>query len=209
MNLQDAKALALEKMEEHGLIDRRWYFEFDNAKNAFGRCFYSKCKITLSKYLVELNSVEQVLDTILHEIAHALVGPGHNHDEVWRRCAIRIGCNGERCYNKHNDNVVTPKGKYQASCPNCHKVHHRHKQPKAHIRQSCGHCGNGRYNEAKRLIWTLTPVEVFNPRPVHAQPIIAHNHNADISLAEQKRLKRNEQSRLCKQRQRDKLKRVI
>lgn len=29
---------------------------------------------------------------LLHEIAHALVRPGHGHDQVWKDKALQIGC---------------------------------------------------------------------------------------------------------------------
>ncbi len=42
---------------------------------------------------------EEVKDTILHEIAHALVGKAHHHDDVWRAKALEIGCSGRRCHD--------------------------------------------------------------------------------------------------------------
>ena len=38
-----------------------------------------------------------IRDTLLHEIARAIVGPGHAHDAVWRTAARRIGCTAKRC----------------------------------------------------------------------------------------------------------------
>ena len=70
MNLKDAEELALSLMRKHGLS--HWEFGFDRAKRRFGACNFSKKRISLSKYLTEVNEIEQVRDTILHEIAHAL-----------------------------------------------------------------------------------------------------------------------------------------
>ena len=39
---------------------------------------------------------EELIDTVLHEVAHALVGPEHNHDRVWKLAAMRIGCTADR-----------------------------------------------------------------------------------------------------------------
>ena len=36
-------------------------------------------------------------DTILHEMAHALVGQVHGHDAVWQ--AQVLGCSGRRCHD--------------------------------------------------------------------------------------------------------------
>ena len=38
-----------------------------------------------------------LVDTLLHEIAHAIVGPGHAHDAVWQTAARRIDCKAKRC----------------------------------------------------------------------------------------------------------------
>jgi len=39
----------------------------------------------------EERSDELVRDTLLHEIAHALVGTAHGHDEVWKAKCLEIG----------------------------------------------------------------------------------------------------------------------
>jgi predicted SprT family Zn-dependent metalloprotease len=118
MNTQEAHRIALNLMEHHGLIQKGWKFEFDKGRRRFGVCKYRKKLIGLSKQLTELNSLETVKDTILHEIAHALVGIGHGHDHVWKNKAIEIGCNGKRCYGEH---VILPTGNYEAYCRYCQK----------------------------------------------------------------------------------------
>ena len=37
-------------------------------------------------------------ESLLHEIAHALVGRKHNHDAEWKAKAREIGCTGERTH---------------------------------------------------------------------------------------------------------------
>ena len=59
-----------------------------------------------------------VENTILHEIAHALVGRGHGHDYVWRSKALEIGCDGERCHS-HEKDIENVRYKYLATCPIC------------------------------------------------------------------------------------------
>lgn len=136
MKLEEAQKLAIELMDEHGLIDKRWYFQFDNAVRRFGCCKHRLKQITLSKKLVALNDEAQVKDTILHEIAHALVGAGHGHDSVWKAKALEIGCNGERCYSSKE--VTRPEAKFKATCGKCGHVHKRNRRPKRPT--SCGVC---------------------------------------------------------------------
>jgi len=124
MQLFKAKELAETLMAEHGLF--HWGFEFDRAKRRFGCCHFTDKKITLSSELVKLNDEGRVKNTILHEIAHALVGSRHGHNAVWRAKAIEIGCDGQRCYTQKNTEVV--KGKLTAVCPNCGHVHYKHRK---------------------------------------------------------------------------------
>ena len=149
MKLFEARVLAIQLMDKHGLLDTGWHFEFDNAKRRFGVCKYGMKRIGLSKHLTELNDEARVKNTILHEIAHALVGHKNGHNWVWRSKAIEIGCDGERCYN--NREVATPEAKYEAVCVGCGHVHKKHKRPTRTA--SCGKCSGGRYNETYRLVW--------------------------------------------------------
>jgi len=132
MTLNEAKALAIKLMDKHGLIDDGWSFKFDKAKKRYGCCMYSKKIISLSAPLNELRDVLNVKNTILHEIAHALVGSGHGHNNVWRSKALEIGCNGQRCSND-----VRLKGNWVGECPNGH-VTYKHRRPKR--KSSCGIC---------------------------------------------------------------------
>ena len=151
MNLIKTEKLANELLKKHGLINKGWRFEFDNAPRRFGCCKYRSKRITLSKKLTELNDEENVLDTILHEIAHALT-PGHHHDSVWRTKALEIGCDGNRCYS--SDEVVTPESKYIAKCSGCGMIHKKHRQPKN--TSSCGKCDR-KYNPTYKLTYVVNP----------------------------------------------------
>ena len=141
MILLDAQRLTEKLMNQHNLNEMGWRFEFDNSKRRFGCCNYTHKKITLSRHLVLLNDETRVTNTILHEIAHALVGSGHGHDNVWRRKAIQIGCDGKRCYTEKN--TVTPAAKYVAICKGCGAEAKRQRKPQR--TSSCGRCSN-RFN---------------------------------------------------------------
>lgn len=79
-------------ISKHGL--RSWRFGFDQASRRGGRCAFDRQEISLSEQFAVAASHDEVTDTILHEIAHALVGPKHAHDAVWKAAAQRIGCSG-------------------------------------------------------------------------------------------------------------------
>lgn len=91
--------LAVGLMRQHGL--NGWTFEFDNAKRRAGVCRY-RCKvISLSRHYVRLNAdnYEDIRDTILHEIAHAIAGFKAAHGPAWKAVCRRIGAKPERCYD--------------------------------------------------------------------------------------------------------------
>ncbi len=116
MNLTDATTLIIQAFEKHNLFSKGWSFEWDNAKNRFGQCRYGSKVISMSRVLTELNPEAEVLDTILHEIAHALAGPSHDHDWMWRMLAKQVGARPERCFGRE---TVTPPAKYVGTCQDC------------------------------------------------------------------------------------------
>jgi predicted SprT family Zn-dependent metalloprotease len=136
-----ARALLL----EHGLHD--WSAALDRAKTRAGACRFGRRQITLSAALTRLHSEAEVRDTILHEVAHALAGPGHGHDEVWRAIALRIGCSGLRVVPPDAPRV---EGPWRGTCPRGH-VRHRHRRPQRPL--SCGTCSRT-FDVHHLLEWT-------------------------------------------------------
>lgn len=127
MTLIEIENLARQLMKQHHL--NFWKFEFNNRKSAIGLCNEKRKTIYLSKILTPQMKYEDVKDTILHEIAHALVGIRHGHNSIWRAKAISIGCNGQRCTSeKALDIDITAK--YEATCKNCGHVHKANRRKK-------------------------------------------------------------------------------
>jgi len=117
MNLYAAREMARSLMAAHGLSG--WAFSFDHARRRFGSCAWGRRRISLSRVLTLLNSEEEVRDTILHEIAHALC-PRDGHGAKWKAMCVRIGARPVRCYS-HSD-VVTPvrrAARFAIGCPRC------------------------------------------------------------------------------------------
>lgn len=133
MTKSEARNLAIELMSKHNLS--HWRFEFNTRKRALGICKHGLNVIGLSSYLLPSMSTDIVRNTILHEIAHALVGRGHGHDYVWRAKALEIGCDGERCASiELEENTLA---KYSAQCSECGYVHNRHRRPKRESSCNC------------------------------------------------------------------------
>jgi predicted SprT family Zn-dependent metalloprotease len=170
--LNDVKKLAIELLAkdftfstyygEHTLnaMDLGYYFEFDNAKRAFGRCFYGVKKITLSMPLCveNLDKIEtRIKNTMLHELAHAFcvhvygIKFGKGHGSNWKSIARQIGCDGERCFD--GDSVNKPKAKYTLVCDSCSTETPKYKMIKRTY--ACAKCCNqhnfGRYSDKYKL----------------------------------------------------------
>lgn len=124
MDTKVALTLARELMNQHGL--QFWNLKLDSAKRRCGQCRYSTRTLSFSRGYLTLNSESDIRDTILHEIAHALVGPGHHHDAYWQGKAKSIGCNGMRCASEH---VKMPEGRYHGICLDCGRRFEAHRKP--------------------------------------------------------------------------------
>lgn len=138
MKTFEAEKLAKQLMLQH--LGNDGDFKWGKAVATFGSCYYPTVKrngyIRLSSVLTEKNSVKHVTDTILHEIAHALVGRGNGHNNVWKRKARQLGCRAEATssdgvvgdpkfvmYSPNTGNIVhkwmrSPTAKMRASMPN-------------------------------------------------------------------------------------------
>ena len=93
---------ARELLEQYQLS--LWSFQFDNGRKRAGSCQYGTQVISLSYEFAKHAPAEEIHDTLLHEIAHALVGKAHHHDDLWRAkaspLAVLVGavmsCNSPR-----------------------------------------------------------------------------------------------------------------
>lgn len=145
MELHDARRLGRALLDEHGLHD--WDLVFDGAKRRAGICREGRRQIGLSAPLTQLHPDAEVRDTVLHEIAHALVGVRHGHDRVWRAAAVRIGCSGRRCSAEDAPRI---DGDWVGHCPAGHRVT-RHRRPERPA--ACKRCSS-QFEVAHLITWT-------------------------------------------------------
>ena len=145
VDLRDAYAMAEHLLEAHGLDD--WGVAFDNAKRRAGICRFGERTLGLSAPLTAVHSEDDVRDTILHEIAHALVGPRHGHDATWQAKARAIGCSGERCVSP--DAPAAPAA-WLGTCSGGHTLE-RHRRPERVL--TCGLCSSV-FDLAHVYAWT-------------------------------------------------------
>jgi predicted SprT family Zn-dependent metalloprotease len=139
MELHEIEKHAKALMTAHGV--GALPFEFDNAKRRLGATHLMRIgnttlakKITLSRHYAAILPPDEIRNTILHEIAHALT-PGHGHDAVWRAACRKVGAKPERCAAPS----AKPDAPIEGRCPTCEvKVSEHHRMPRSvYVHRSC------------------------------------------------------------------------
>ena len=112
-------------------------------KKTFGYCQYNrifKCveKIAISKYVLDYGTDDEILNILLHELAHAKVyhdepNSNHGHDYVWRDACRDLGAEPSRLTNPSDrlKQALQNASKYVLVCPNHGVVAHRERRPRA------------------------------------------------------------------------------
>ena len=154
---QMAQSLIAEHLNDHyapGVQSNPWSFKWNNRSTAFGLCSYPDRTIQLSKLLCDVNTEETIRDTLLHEIAHALVGVQAGHGPIWQAQARAIGADP----NSTSEGIsVAPK--VVGTCPNCAREFGQQRMPSAKNldRWGCPDCRNKVDDFADRTLrWSRT-----------------------------------------------------
>jgi hypothetical protein len=90
-----------------------WSFQCDHATPRAGCCNSQTQVNSLAHAYARTAPDADMDDTLLHAIAHALVGKAHGHDQVWQAKAVALGGAGHRCH----DVPCTPP-RYIVTCAN-------------------------------------------------------------------------------------------
>lgn len=164
MRREEVFELARILFEHHGLdlpdvTGHAWTFRLDNAKSRAGVCKFGTKTISISWPYASMNTIDEVSDTILHEVAHALCGANAGHGPEWKACARRIGATPERCVT---DAAVRPEPHYIGICGHCGhvagKVHRITKQRRSMAcKRCCDAYNGGRYSAEYMIAWETNP----------------------------------------------------
>lgn len=172
MNGNTALKLAREEMNKNGLL--HWKVILINSKSAAGRCRYGRWNvdprksygtIELSTPFLDVHGDDEIMDTIRHEIAHALVGPSvQAHGAEWKKKAISIGCSGRRTVSPTAPKI---KSRYVGTCPAGHEfARHRSTWQMTAGQYYCPRC------HKKKLPSNIEWVDTTTRRVVSSKPAV-------------------------------------
>ena len=108
---------------------------------------YNPTKLAIAKFLTLEGNENELVETILHELAHYITyklypTDNHGHNEMWQDIAIQLGCSGKQYANRENLGNP-PKPKYVIKCRDCKATFNYFRKTKAvknieDYRCSCG-----------------------------------------------------------------------
>ena len=125
---------------------KKWTFDFDNGKRRAGLCNYTDHRITISKHLVGIHTIDESLQVLAHEIAHALTGKNEGHGKKWLATAKSIGYRAEKF---SGNEIARERAPWVGACPAGHE-HFRYRKPTRAL--ACGLCSR-KFSTENLIAW--------------------------------------------------------
>lgn len=118
------KELATNFLKYYGLAQIGWSVSMNDHDNHLGECDFDNKSLNFSRTLLSGVNNLQRIDTILHEIAHAVAGPAAEHGPGWKKIAKKLGAVPQAKAHLHGSKEYPYI--WQIICPNEHRygTHH-------------------------------------------------------------------------------------
>lgn len=150
MKLQKIDPLAAEHQcrelfTQHGLDE--WQLKFSKGTKQMGLCSYRAKTITMSLW----QPGGCFLDTLLHEIAHALT-PGHGHNTTWKLMCIQLGAVPNACLRTSSvDSMPDELRRYRVFCTKCRETSTTSTHPRRNYVRRVSRCCHAPLSQEKLL----------------------------------------------------------
>jgi len=92
-----ATTLCREQLDKFGLKNWGVGTTTDPKHSFLGICMSKDKKIILNAFHIDIHPDSEVIDTIMHDVAHAIVGTINGHNEVWQAKAKELGASTLPC----------------------------------------------------------------------------------------------------------------
>lgn len=131
-----------------------------------GRCVYGTKTISYGIPFMLRSGEKERTNTVLHEVAHALAGPGTGHSITWKRKFISLGGNGERLSYFPQDIYTHDNFLWIGTCPTCNDRTGMSRAPKSVW--ACATCPLELPTRQRIYSWKKYHVEM-DPRDISKQ----------------------------------------
>ena len=111
--LERAVFRSAQLLKQHGL--GKWKIRLTSKRNVLAVTKYDYTTIEFSKFFLLVAKENELIGVTLHEIAHAQLGYGHNHDRMFQELCQEISPTSD--YIHHGAPVCISK--YIYTCPIC------------------------------------------------------------------------------------------
>lgn len=140
-DLSKYEKIANELLTKHELHD--WKFVWNNrmTNSTWGVCKYRQKEIQLNRKYAQIESDENIIDTIIHEVAHALT-KGDGHGEIWKAKCRELGCKDQQ-YKNLEKSSMEKLSRFKGYCPTCNDVIYAGRKKKYGV--VCVSCCNKEY----------------------------------------------------------------
>ncbi len=146
--LKDNPMAAIRLLINRYLVgDHRWTPRFlkNGTYRTLGQCNYTDKTIAINRDYVKSAENSDILNTILHEIAHAIAycryGCSQGHNNNWKSICVEIGANPRRVYKGSVKLTFAKKAKYFLVDKRTNKILKTYyRQPKHHIMVNIDRC---------------------------------------------------------------------
>lgn len=152
MNKQEFKKLAQDYIEKY-IPGHNYIFKYNKGYRRVGYCNIKDKIISVSEVLLEQAGFDEAMDTLLHEIAHAIAYEKYNsygHTQAWRNICCEIGAKPERV---KEGLILKKKIRHVYQCPSCKTKFHF--DNKFRVDRACGLCSKV-YDPSRKLVYLGT-----------------------------------------------------
>lgn len=203
MTRNSALHMLRQQLDKHGLKD--WSARITTAENSpLGVCLSSDKTIILSAYHIDIHPDNEVIDTIMHEIAHALT-PGCGHGLTWMDMAKKLGANPIPCSSlylpAHIIDAIRSGAKVESVTEETkiEVIHREQKFKVTQLRDKCPICGkiaaekfsfdakDGDGNDCRFI--TLECFHIFKkiiPKPTPFESFVSNGWKSEIKSCKHK-----------------------